>query len=556
MYAKYYPSALAAAQKLADNHACLLQRVLAWQEVIYCEQSLPVWLRDSLVNVLYMITEDGMWAQKQAPLPDWVNEQDGLFGLNESPRGCPQIECIPCSFYGNAPIIYFFPELALSTYRGYKNYQFPDGAPPWIFGGCTGGTPPVDFANTTRGYQFATNGISLAAMLDRYYLCYSDQDPGFVNEFYPMLKQCMIWTVNLRPAYPIGESIIAMPTGDAGAEWFEASDPGWYGMAAHIGGLHLAQLRITQRFAGLAGDTAFAQECQAWISSAAEVMQTQLWTGTYYLNYFEPETGRKSDLVFGYQLDGQWITDHHGLLTALPKAQVQTTLETIKGNVALSSTGAVNYANPDGTLTDVGGYGPYSYFPPEALMLAMTYIYEGQIDYGLDLAYKVWHNLVCAQGYTWDMPNIMNGSVDNGRRSYGWDYYQDMMLWSLPAALAGLDFGRPAKPGGLVARVLEASAPLITVTRSGSNLVLSWAGPGTLQSAPNANGPYVDVQNSSSPYTVTTKGSQMFFRVRYQLTNRSVTVIETSRMGFRRHGLFSYLFQGMGSSGKFVPEVL
>ena len=84
----------------------------------------------------------------------------------------------------------------------------------------------------------------LAAMLDRYYLCYGDKAPGFVKEFHPLLKQCTVWTVNLRPAYPLGDRIIAMPTGNEGTEWFEAPEPGWAGMTAHVGGLHLAQLRI------------------------------------------------------------------------------------------------------------------------------------------------------------------------------------------------------------------------------------------------------------------------------------------------------------------------
>ena len=55
------------------------------------------------------------------------------------------------------------------------------------------------------------------------------------------------------------------------------------------------------------------------------------------------------------------------------------------------------------------------------------------------------------------MPNIMRGDVDTGERTFGNDYYQDMMLWSLPAAIAGTDFGASAKPGGLVYRVLQAS---------------------------------------------------------------------------------------------------
>ena len=178
MYARHYPSVLAAAEKLARDHARLLKRILAWQQVVYTDEKLPVWLRESLVNVLYMITEDGLWAQAKPPLPAWAKPEDGLFGMNECPRGCPQIECIPCSFYGNQPLVYFFPELALSTCRGYKGYQFADGAPPWIFGGCTGNTAPIDFASPTRGYQFATNGISLAAMVDRYFLCYPAKRQG------------------------------------------------------------------------------------------------------------------------------------------------------------------------------------------------------------------------------------------------------------------------------------------------------------------------------------------------------------------------------------------
>src|SRR2546422_1506558 len=62
MYARHYPSVLAAAEKLARNHDQLLKRILAWQEVVYTDENLPVWLRDSLVNTLYMITEDGLWA--------------------------------------------------------------------------------------------------------------------------------------------------------------------------------------------------------------------------------------------------------------------------------------------------------------------------------------------------------------------------------------------------------------------------------------------------------------------------------------------------------------
>lgn len=123
--------------------------------------------------------------------------------------------------------------------------------------------------------------------------------------------------LNLRTTrgYTIGERIISMPDKNQGTEWFEAPEPGWCGMTAHIGGLHLAQLRIVERMA-------------------------------------------------------QQVDD-----------------------IKVTRFGAVNYTNADGTLAPVKGYGTYSFFPPEVLMLAMNYMDEGQVEFGLQLARKVWHNL-------------------------------------------------------------------------------------------------------------------------------------------------------------------
>ncbi|MDE3100215.1 MAG: hypothetical protein KGJ88_12155 [Verrucomicrobiota bacterium] len=457
MYAKYYPDAPGTAAFLAASHAALLRKTLAWQEVVYTDEKLPVWLRDSLINILYCITEDGVWAQRDEKLLPWVTEEDGLFGLNECPRGCPQIECIPCSFYGSQPLVYFFPELQLSTMRGYKHYQGKDGRPAWIFGS------PVDMCapNYTQ-YQASTNGISLEGVIDRFLMCHDTPDKKYTREFYPVIKKTVEYNVNLgikgNPRYTLGEQVIAMPNIEGNLEWFETESPGWTGVAAHISILRLAQLGISRRAAERVGDAEFAQQCAEWSHLASESIEKLLWDARgYHLNWIEPISGKKSELVFGYQLDGQWVFDHHGLKSPLPDGRVGTVLDTIrKINVALSKTGAVNYANSDGTVANPGGYGTYSYFPPEALMLAMTYMYQGSLEFGSWLAYRVWHNLVCVQGYTWDTPNIMRGDKDTGKRVYGHDYYQNMMLWSLPAALEGKDFSAPMRTGGLVDRILKA----------------------------------------------------------------------------------------------------
>ena len=188
-------------------------------------------------------------------------------------------------------------------------------------------------------------------------------------------------------------------------------------------------------------------------------MESKMWVGNYYLNFAEPETETKSDLIFGYQLDGEWMTKFHGIEEGVFQPDhVKTTLETIKQiNVALSQSGAVNYANPDGTPAQVGGYGTYSYFPNQVLMLAMTYMYEGEVDFGLELSKRCWENIICKWRYTWDMPNIMRGDEDTGERTYGHDYYQTMMVWSLPAVMEGKDLAAPTKSGGLVERVIKAA---------------------------------------------------------------------------------------------------
>ena len=53
----------------------------------------------------------------------------------------------------------------------------------------------------------------------------------------------------------------------------------------------------------------------------------------------------------------------------------------------------------------------------------------------------------------------------------------------------------------------------ITLTRSGSNVLLNWPR-GTLQAADEATGAYDDVSGATSPYPVTPNGAKKFYRVR------------------------------------------
>ncbi len=70
----------------------------------------------------------------------------------------------------------------------------------------------------------------------------------------------------------------------------------------------------------------------------------------------------------------------------------------------------------------------------------------------------------------------------------------------------------PTDSGPAESPVVE--GPVIIVTRSGTDLILSWPGGGTLQSSTNVVGTYVDIPGSSSPFNVVPVGAQKYYRVR------------------------------------------
>jgi hypothetical protein len=58
-----------------------------------------------------------------------------------------------------------------------------------------------------------------------------------------------------------------------------------------------------------------------------------------------------------------------------------------------------------------------------------------------------------------------------------------------------------------------AQTPLLTITNLGAGLSqINWTA-GVLQNAPNLNGPYTDLTNTTSPYFLSATNAQLFFRV-------------------------------------------
>jgi uncharacterized protein (DUF608 family) len=174
------------------------------------------------------------------------------------------------------------------------------------------------------------------------------------------------------------------------------------------------------------------------------------------------ETGKKSDIIMSYQLDGEWMAMAHGLEGVFRSDRVNTTLETIKRTcIPRSSYGAPVFTKtrtgpPEKGDWNPGYWGFQGVHLPATFMLGMTYMYRGQKEFGLDLARRTVQEVI-RRGWYWDWPALIDpGNPALGSRA-GFDYYQNMMLWSLPAAIARKDLRAPGAPGGLVGRVLLAA---------------------------------------------------------------------------------------------------
>ena len=75
-------------------------------------------------------------------------------------------------------------------------------------------------------------------------------------------------------------------------EWFESIL--WFGMTSHVGGIHLANLKMMQRMANEIGDKDFALQCSSWLEDGSRSMENKMWAGTYYLTYKDEKLGKQS----------------------------------------------------------------------------------------------------------------------------------------------------------------------------------------------------------------------------------------------------------------------
>jgi len=456
MYAKRFAHAGEVASFLARNHQQLLQRIIAWQSEVYADPTLPGWLADSLINALYYFAPCSMWAQAKDPIGSWCKPEDGLFALEEAPRCCPHMNTLSNVGMAGPTLSFFFPDLALSMLRTIRATQRENGDVAQLLGRWADPANPMSY-----DYQEVVSGFCYVAAAFVHWKITGDE--VFMKEFYPSVKKALQYSFTQRP--DLGASqIIAMPPHREHAwndiEWFE--DRSMYGYVTHPGGLRMAGAEMLKAWAQAMGDAEEVTYLDSLVAAGKEAMQKYLWKDDHYLIYNDTMTGKTLDAIFSPTLNGQYYAHYNGVPTVFPKENVEKVLALQRDKVCkISKLGMPPiYANPDGTIwnKDKTGYltGAYLYTNHQVIWNALTFIYEGQKEFGLELlrmnleiSYLVW-------GYTWDGTNCCSAGGDTGEVNYGWDYWFNWSIWNAPAALLNKDITALSQPGGLVHKILEA----------------------------------------------------------------------------------------------------
>jgi uncharacterized protein (DUF608 family) len=233
----------------------------------------------------------------------------------------------------------------------------------------------------------------------------------------------------------------------------------WQGTSSYVAGTWLATLTAGTALANAAGDSSFAAECTNRLRKAQSAFEQNLWNGSYYRLWNDKQAGQVSDVCLANQLMGVWCTRVAGLQDALSVPHIGSALDTIERlNMKATSYGLINGVSADGTAFDskLGGSGDHAknIFVGENLCAAMTFIYYGRRDTGLEISRRLYDAVAVKNRSPWNQRCLING--ETGMPQWGTDYYSDLVIWALPMALAGESIEQFAK-AGLVKKMVSAA---------------------------------------------------------------------------------------------------
>ena len=449
-YSQRFRDADDAAGFALSRASILAKRTLAWQAAIY-DAAFPDWLRDALVQSFYSLAKNTVWIARTRQ-DEWWGE-DGWVTHSESHTGCPIVETMVCRMHGHFALLFFFPELEASTLTAFRHFQISDGEVPFCFG------MPTSMRDPRYHCQHPLNSGQFAQMIYRLYLRTGDRRQ--LSFFYDAAKRAIRYQYSLDSD---GCGLVhEQPHVRKGEPWpanqFYDQWP-WAGTSSYVAGTWLATLSAGKALAEAARDPEFAAECETRLARAKASFEERLWNGRYYRLWSDAANRQTNEVSLGNQLMGQWCVRVLGLKDVLPEDHAGSALSQVEHlNMSATAYGLINGVSPDGkpydTRLNPNGDHSLNIFVGENLCAAMTFVYAGRADTGLEIARRMYEAMARKQASPWNQRCLLNGHT--GLPAWGDDYYSNLVMWALPMALQKQSVGEFAK-GGLMAAILRSAS--------------------------------------------------------------------------------------------------
>lgn len=409
-YEKWFRNSWSVAEYVHKNKDRLLKETLRWHKTID-NSSLSGWLKDALINNLYVYTSASWWTKK------------GDFTLYENTVKYPLMDSLDVRYYGTVPLAILFPELEKSTMRLFAKYQKKDG---YIFHDLGRSQIGCPSAGTSAGHLWKDLCTKFALMAYRDYLW--TEDNRFLKQMYPHVKRAMEWefrTDKNKDYLPDNEGA------DATYDLWE-----FHGTSSYTASIFLASLLASEKMAEILKDRKFANKCRNYFEKGRKSFDEQLWNYGYYKAAHIDKDGTYDASVVG-QLNGQWYAHLLGLGYILPEDRVKEAVKNIlRLNCKASKFGAVNSVFPDGKV-DRSSYHSENIWAGESYAFASLAIYEGFVKEGLELSKRIWDHFVKGVYNPWSQPDVI--FAKDGKLGDGELYLRNLSIWTIPFALAKHD---------------------------------------------------------------------------------------------------------------------
>jgi non-lysosomal glucosylceramidase len=428
-YAARYPDAQAVVEDALTRASELEAAIISWQSRFYA-RGLPGWMKDGLINGLYLLVRDTIWLD------------DGrLLSLGENSGGAVT-EPFATRLNGSYPLLLLFPEQEKRIMTEFASLQQADGEIPAALGGPLGIQSPIF-------------GVQRPIVSSEFvFLCCRDwswtQDRKFLNAIYSHAKRALHYAMTMDTD---GDGLIndgpGSETGYPSNQYYDRWP--WFGTSAYVAGIGLAALKAGVELAKASGDGEFQAWCTERIEKASRTFEEDLWTGSYYRLYTDPDHFRQSDTCLANQLCGQWLAWLCGLGELVPASNAITSLRTIASlNGQPTTFGAISGANPQGGADPAGGFQSADVIPGEVWNFTGTALLAGQ-KYdnrelkraGMQAAERAYEAII-QSGTVWNQHFCY--SAKDAKPLCGPHNSGNLSLWALPFAFEGVSMRPHAAP--------------------------------------------------------------------------------------------------------------